>query len=38
MSKTVELHTSAGTIRLELDDDKAPGSVENFLGYVRSGH
>jgi peptidyl-prolyl cis-trans isomerase B (cyclophilin B) len=38
MSKTVELHTTAGVIRLELDDDKAPGSVENFLGYVRSGH
>lgn len=38
MSKTVELHTTAGVIRLELDDDKAPGCVENFLAYVRSGH
>jgi peptidyl-prolyl cis-trans isomerase B (cyclophilin B) len=38
MSKTVELHTSAGVIRVELDDAKAPASVENFLAYVRSGH
>ena len=38
MSKTVELHTSAGVIRVELDDNKAPVSVENFLAYVRSGH
>jgi peptidyl-prolyl cis-trans isomerase B (cyclophilin B) len=38
MSKTVELHTSAGLIRVELDDTKAPASVENFLAYVRAGH
>lgn len=38
MTKTVELHTSAGVIRLELDDAKAPQSVENFLSYVKSGH
>lgn len=38
MPKTVELQTSAGAIRVELDDQKAPASVENFLGYVRSGH
>jgi peptidyl-prolyl cis-trans isomerase B (cyclophilin B) len=38
MSKTVELHTSAGLIRVELDDTKAPKSTENFLAYVRSGH
>ena len=38
MAKTVELHTSAGVIRLELDDSKAPASVENFLGYVKAGH
>ena len=31
MPKTVELHTSAGVIRLELDDAKAPASVGNFL-------
>jgi len=34
----VELRTSAGTIRLELDDAKAPQSVANFLGYVNRGH
>jgi len=38
MGKNVELHTSAGIIRVELDDAKAPASVENFLAYVRSGH
>jgi len=38
MTKTVELQTSAGVIRLELDDAKAPQSVENFLSYVKSGH
>lgn len=38
MTKTVELHTSAGLIRVELDDVKAPQSTENFLAYVRSGH
>ena len=34
----VNLETSLGTIVLELDRQKAPVSVENFLGYVRSGH
>ncbi|HSW04542.1 peptidylprolyl isomerase [Aquabacterium sp.] len=38
MSKFVEMTTSAGTLRIELDDVKAPASVENFLAYVRSGH
>lgn len=38
MSKSVELHTNLGVIRLELDDAKAPKSVENFLAYVRKGH
>lgn len=38
MTKTVELQTSHGTIRLELDDTKAPKTVENFLAYVRKGH
>jgi peptidyl-prolyl cis-trans isomerase B (cyclophilin B) len=38
MSKFVELHTKQGVIRLELDDAKAPKSVENFLSYVRKGH
>ncbi|MDZ5458304.1 peptidylprolyl isomerase [Azohydromonas lata] len=38
MTKTVEMTTSAGVIRIELDDAKAPASVENFLNYVRAGH
>jgi len=38
MTKTVELTTSEGTIRVELDDVKAPASSENFLAYVRAGH
>ena len=38
MSKTVEMTTSAGTIRIELDDAKAPASTQNFLEYVRAGH
>jgi peptidyl-prolyl cis-trans isomerase B (cyclophilin B) len=38
MSKNVEMTTSLGTVRIELDDVKAPLSVENFLAYVRSGH
>jgi len=38
MTKTVELTTSEGTIRIELDDVKAPASSENFLAYVRAGH
>ena len=38
MTKTVELTTAQGTMRIELDDAKAPLSVENFLSYVRSGH
>lgn len=35
----VALHiTSHGVITLELDQDKAPKSVANFLSYVQSGH
>jgi len=34
----VALETNLGTIVLELYPDKAPKSVENFLGYVKSGH
>jgi peptidyl-prolyl cis-trans isomerase B (cyclophilin B) len=33
----VKLHTSMGDITLELDAQKAPSTVENFLQYVRSG-
>ncbi|NML17388.1 peptidylprolyl isomerase [Azohydromonas caseinilytica] len=38
MTKTIEMTTSAGVIRIELDDAKAPTTVENFLNYVRAGH
>lgn len=34
----VALDTSMGRIVLELDAAKAPKTVANFLGYVRSGH
>ncbi len=34
----VKLTTSMGPIVLELDEQKAPATVENFLGYVKSGH
>ena len=34
----VRLHTNHGVITLELDAAKAPATVENFLGYVKSGH
>lgn len=30
----VEMKTNMGTIKLELDDEKAPLTVKNFLGYV----
>ena len=33
----VALETSKGTILLELDSERAPGTVENFLAYVDSG-
>ncbi|WP_298290627.1 peptidylprolyl isomerase [Thiomonas sp.] len=33
----VELQTNHGNIRLELDAERAPKTVENFLNYVRSG-
>ncbi len=34
----VELRTSMGAIVLELDSEKAPKTVENFLQYVKDGH
>ncbi len=35
----VQLHIKDyGDITLELDEDKAPKSVENFLTYVKKGH
>ena len=34
----VELDTTLGKIVIELDPAKAPKTVENFLGYVKSGY
>src|SRR5450432_2067021 len=36
--KQVDLETSLGNIRVELDDEKAPGTVKNFLTNVENGH
>ncbi len=33
----VEMKTSLGTIKLSLDPDKAPKTVDNFVQYVRDG-
>jgi peptidyl-prolyl cis-trans isomerase B (cyclophilin B) len=38
MTHHVKLHTNHGEILIELDAEKAPLSVANFLNYVRSGH
>jgi len=35
---TVVLETTLGRIKIALDRDKAPQSVDNFLEYVRAGH
>ena len=35
---TVIIHTSKGDITIELYEDQAPGTVENFLDYVRTSH
>jgi len=34
----VQITTNLGSIMLELDKEKAPVTVDNFVGYVRSGH
>ena len=34
----VILTTNLGNIKIELDAEKAPKTVENFLAYVNSGH
>ncbi len=38
MTKNVQMETSAGTLRIELDDEKAPLSVANFLECAKKGH
>ena len=38
MTTRVNLHTNHGLIGLELDGEKAPKTVENFVAYVNSGH
>ena len=35
---TVEMQTSMGTIVVELDSEKAPKTVQNFLQYARDGY
>ena len=37
-AQKVVLTTSEGDITLELDREKAPRTVDNFIQYVRSGH
>ncbi|MCB1909076.1 MAG: peptidyl-prolyl cis-trans isomerase [Rhodocyclaceae bacterium] len=34
----VKLHTNHGEITIELDAERAPESVRNFLAYVEAGH
>ncbi len=34
----VEVQTTLGTIKIELDQDKAAATVDNFLAYLDSGH
>jgi cyclophilin family peptidyl-prolyl cis-trans isomerase len=36
--RQVDLETTAGTIRVELDDAKAPETVKNFINNVENGH
>jgi peptidyl-prolyl cis-trans isomerase A (cyclophilin A) len=38
LAQKVRLATSVGDIVVELDHDKAPKTVDNFLQYVRAGH
>ncbi|MDR2788133.1 MAG: peptidyl-prolyl cis-trans isomerase [Candidatus Accumulibacter sp.] len=34
----IKLHTSLGVITLDLDEDKAPETVKNFVAYAEAGH
>src|ERR1035437_2491770 len=36
-SPTVEMQTNLGTLVIELDSDKAPKTVQNFVQYVKDG-
>ena len=38
MTQQVELQTSKGNIKIELDEAKAPESVRNFVEHVKRGH
>ncbi len=38
MAQKVEFQTTAGAFTIELDDDKAPITVANFVQYVKDGH
>src|SRR4051794_15659554 len=38
MTRQVELQTSKGDIRIEVDEDKAPESARNFTEHVEKGH
>src|SRR6187431_443605 len=38
LAQKVRLATSQGDIVVELDKDKAPKTVDNFLQYVKAGH
>jgi len=38
VSILVDVETSLGSFQIELDSDKAPKSVENFLAYVDANH
>ena len=38
MPQQVDLNTTLGTIRVELDEAGAPRSAANFLEYVKKGH
>lgn len=37
-AQVVKLSTSVGDIKVQLDPEKAPKSVANFLAYVKAGH
>ncbi len=38
MNQQVELETNLGTVKIELDNARAPESVRNFLAYLDAGH